>query len=83
MSRKYKFYNPDGVYPVKSRSELFYRFYFVSFAEQGWVDGCLPQVGIHQNSVEEGFVFRAEDYVYGNAADYAGGKGLLEIIIIK
>ncbi len=39
---------------------------------------------IHQNPVEEGIVFRAEDYLYSSAADYAGEKGLLDdIIVIK
>jgi REP element-mobilizing transposase RayT len=39
---------------------------------------------IHQNPVEAGLVFRAEDYVYSSAADYAGEKGLLnDVIIIK
>lgn len=38
---------------------------------------------IHQNPVEEGLVFRAEDYVYSSAIDYAGEKGLLELIVIK
>ncbi len=37
---------------------------------------------IHQNSVEEGIVFQAEQYVYSSAVDYAEGKGLLEISII-
>ncbi|MCG6186648.1 REP-associated tyrosine transposase [Maribellus maritimus] len=37
---------------------------------------------IHQNPVEEGFVFRAEDYMYSSAADYAGEKGILENVII-
>lgn len=37
---------------------------------------------IHQNPVEAGLVFRAEDYVYSSAIDYAGEKGLLENIII-
>ena len=31
---------------------------------------CLPQAGIHQNPVEEGLVFKAEDYVYSSAIDY-------------
>lgn len=35
---------------------------------------------IHNNRVEEGLVFNPEDYVYSSAIDYAGGKGLLEII---
>lgn len=38
---------------------------------------------IHQNPVEQGLVFRAEDYVYSSAIDYAGGKGMLEIFIIS
>ena len=38
---------------------------------------------IHQNPVEEGLVFRAEDYMYSSAVDYAGGKGLLDIILIE
>ncbi len=37
---------------------------------------------IHQNPVEEGLVFRAEDYVYSSATDYAGNKGLLNICVI-
>ena len=39
---------------------------------------------IHNNPVEEGLVFRAEDYLYRSAADYAGGKGILDnVIFIK
>jgi REP element-mobilizing transposase RayT len=38
---------------------------------------------IHQNPVEEGLVFRAEDYVYSSAIDYAGEKGLLDIFVIE
>ncbi|SHE70040.1 REP element-mobilizing transposase RayT [Mariniphaga anaerophila] len=38
---------------------------------------------VHKNPVEEGIVFRAEDYLYSSAADYAGGKGLLDVIVIK
>ena len=37
---------------------------------------------IHQNLVEEGLVFRAADYVYSSACDYAGEKGLLNVIVI-
>jgi hypothetical protein len=33
--------------------------------------------------VEEGLVFRAEDYEYSSATDYAGGKGLLDIFVIE
>ncbi len=37
---------------------------------------------IHDNPVEEGLVFRAEDYVYSSAKDYAGEISLLEGVII-
>ena len=38
---------------------------------------------IHQNPVEEGLVFRAEDYVYSSASDYAGEMGKLDIFVIE
>ena len=39
---------------------------------------------IHNNPVEEGLVFRAEDYMYSSAVDYAGEKGLLDgVIVVK
>jgi hypothetical protein len=34
-------------------------------------------------AVEEGLVFRAEDYVYNSTIDYAGGKGMLDIFVIE
>ncbi len=37
---------------------------------------------IHYNPVEEGLVFRPEHYVYSSAIDYAGEKGLLDIVLI-
>ena len=37
---------------------------------------------IHNNPVEEGLVFRSEQYVYSSAIDYAGEKGLLDIVLI-
>lgn len=37
---------------------------------------------IHNNPVEAGFVFRAEDYVYSSAIDYSGRKGILNDVII-
>lgn len=33
---------------------------------------------VHQNPVEAGLVFRAEDYRYSSAVDYADEKGLLD-----
>ncbi|MFA5327856.1 MAG: transposase [Prolixibacteraceae bacterium] len=39
---------------------------------------------IHQNPVEAGLVFRAEDYIYSSAVDYAGEKGLVnDVIVVK
>lgn len=37
---------------------------------------------IHYNPVEAGLVFRAEDYLYSSAADYAGGAGILDDVIV-
>ena len=37
---------------------------------------------IHQNPVEEGLVFRAQDYRYSSACDYAGENGMLDIFVI-
>ncbi|MBI5540818.1 MAG: transposase [Bacteroidia bacterium] len=37
---------------------------------------------IHNNPVKAGFVDKPEDYLYSSARDYAGMKGLLDIIII-
>lgn len=39
---------------------------------------------IHNNPVEEGLVFRPEDYLYSSAADYAGEEGILGgVIVVK
>jgi putative transposase len=35
---------------------------------------------IHNNPVKAGLVLEAEHYVYSSAFDYAGGKGLLDIV---
>jgi REP element-mobilizing transposase RayT len=37
---------------------------------------------IHQNPVEAGLVFRPEDYVYSSAMDYAGEKGMLDVVLV-
>ena len=37
---------------------------------------------IHQNPVEAGLVYCAEDYLYCSAADYAGEKGILDRVIV-
>ncbi|WP_317039620.1 hypothetical protein [Sinomicrobium oceani] len=37
---------------------------------------------IHNNPVEAGLVSKPQDYLYSSATDYAGGKGLLDHIIV-
>jgi len=37
---------------------------------------------VHQNPVEEGFVYNPEDYIYSSAADYTGEKGILDDIVV-
>ena len=37
---------------------------------------------IHQNPVEAGLVFKAENYMYSSAIDYVGENGLLDTITI-
>jgi REP element-mobilizing transposase RayT len=37
---------------------------------------------IHQNPVDEGYVFRPEDYRYSSAIDYAGEIGLLTDVVV-
>ena len=37
---------------------------------------------IHNNPVEEGIVFRPEDYKYSSASDYAGVKGVLDGVCV-
>ena len=37
---------------------------------------------IHNNPVEEGLVFRAEDYIYSSAVDYSEEKRLIDDIIV-
>ena len=37
---------------------------------------------IHQNPVVEGLVYKAENYVYSGASDYAGEQGLLDDVMV-
>jgi hypothetical protein len=37
---------------------------------------------LHNNPVEEGLVFRAEDYMFSSAVDYSGEKGMIDDIVI-
>ncbi len=38
---------------------------------------------IHNNPVEAGFVWEPQDYPYSSATDYAGKKGMVEIILLN
>ena len=38
---------------------------------------------LHQNPVKEGWVRKADEYVYSSAKDYAGQKGMLDILLIN
>ncbi len=38
---------------------------------------------IHNNPVAAGFVEKPEDYLYSSARDYAGIKGLIDIVLIE
>ena len=38
---------------------------------------------IHNNPVKEEFVYLPEEYKYSSGVDYAGGKGILEVEVIK
>ncbi len=40
------------------------------------------QAGIHNNPVEEGLVFRAQDYLYSSTADYAGEKEYWKMLLL-
>jgi len=37
---------------------------------------------VHNNPVAAGLVYRAQDYVYSSASDYADEKGLLDGIVV-
>lgn len=37
---------------------------------------------IHNNPVEQGLVFRPQDYQYSSAVDYSGEKGMLDNIVV-
>ena len=60
-----------------------------------WQEGCYTEVisslafykqklnYIHQNPVRAEFVKAPQDYLYSSATDYAGGKGLLDVIVAR
>ena len=60
-----------------------------------WQEGCYTEVisslefykqklnYIHQNPVRAEFVRYPQDYLYSSAIDYAGEKGLIEVIVVR
>lgn len=66
--KDYKFWQ-EGLHPIELTSGKF-------------IDQKINY--IHENPVEAGFVFRAEDYVWSSAAQYAGEfNALLEVTLIE
>jgi putative transposase len=66
--KDYKFWQ-DGLHPIELTSGKF-------------IDQKINY--IHQNPVEAGIVYRAEDYVLSSAAEYAGEHtGLLDVIVLN
>lgn len=49
-----------------------------------WSNKVLTEkiIYIHNNPVDEGLVFKPEDYVYSSARDYSGEHGLLDNVIV-
>lgn len=41
-----------------------------------------PNNYVHNNPVEEGLVYKAEDCVYSSAIDYSGQKGLIDSVVV-
>jgi hypothetical protein len=37
---------------------------------------------VHDNPIEEGLVYKAEDYVYSSGIDYSGQKALIDDIVV-
>jgi len=78
--------------PQESRKEWLIREFKINEGHQFWMDGSHPIElwsnavideklnYLHQNPVRSGCVSRAEDYAYSSAGDYAGGKGVIEIL---
>ncbi len=58
--------------PIKESGHL--RILYGNLAE----DGAVAKI-----TGKEGLVFKAEDYVYSSAIEYAGEKGMLDVIVIK
>ncbi len=87
MSEKYKFYNEEGIYfitpTIVNWIDLFTRQAYSELVLDS--NKMLEQrlFYLHNNPVEQGIVFRAEDYVYSSAIDYCDGKGLLDIAMIE
>jgi REP element-mobilizing transposase RayT len=81
--------------PQESRKEWLLRGFTTKTGYQFWQVGSHPIElwnnavideklnYIHENPVRLGFVFRAEDYLYGSAVDYAGEKGLIDVFVLR
>jgi len=71
--------------PIANRREQYQFWQVGSHPVELWSAAVIDEKMnyLHQNPVKSGFVFRAEDYLYSSAADYAGEKGLIDICILQ
>jgi putative transposase len=69
-----------------SRNENYQLWTHENHAEE--LGPCKPDIGriklnyIHNNPVRAGIVGKPEDYLYSSATDYAGRKGLVDIVFM-
>jgi hypothetical protein len=63
-NEKYQLWKHDS-HPIELSSPAFTQ------QKIDYIPACLP-AGRHQNPVEAGLVYRAEDYIYSSASNYAG-----------
>jgi len=80
--------------PQESRKEWLLRGFKAKTGYQFWQVGSHPIElwttaviaekldYIHQNPIEAGFVSRAEHYLYSSAIDYAGERGLVNVVLL-
>ena len=95
MNRIYKFHNPEGLcFVTLTINDWLLKQFQTDKGNNFWQPESRPIElwsnkvidqklnYIHYNPVEEGMVFRPEDYMYSSSNDYAGGMSLLDIVVI-
>ena len=90
MSSNYKFHNTDGAFYKFFRygvdgclAERTGRYLHKTNTKPFYLTVIDEKIDyVYNNPVEEGLVFREEDYFFIKTADYAGEKGILEYVIV-